>query len=456
MTGVTAAPAATEQVVEPAPARARRRTPAALFRRVIFWIHLAFGVSGGIVILIMSVTGALLAYERQMTAWIDGVVTVAPATPGAGRMPLDTLIARAGVERAAIATVVLAADPTLPVTVRLRDRKAVLIDPYTGTVLPAKGPGRAAAVFSSLRTWHRWLGATTENRETMKLITGIANLAFLFLVMSGFYLWWPRRWTAQLFRASAVFDRRLSGKARDWNWHNTIGFWSAIPLFFVVLTAVFMSFRWPGRFLDRTLGDATEQAAARAPLPDAPGGPGGGPDGGRAVGGRGAGAGREGRGGREGREGQGGRDDREGGGRGERRDAPAEPKALASLDGMAVVAAGRVPAWKTISLALPAPRDSVVRLTVAAGNTYRPDLRTQLTMQAATGALLAARPYDSLSVSRRLQGWVRFGHTGEVFGLVGQTIAMLVSAGAALLVWTGIALAWRRWRAWMRRRTVAA
>ncbi|MBP7778413.1 MAG: hypothetical protein KA371_14950 [Acidobacteria bacterium] len=46
---------------------------------------------------------------------------------------------------------------------------------------------------------------------------------------------------------------------------------------------------------------------------------------------------------------------------------------------------------------------------------------------------------------------MRFAHTGEYYGLTGQTIAGLVSAGGAVLVYTGLALAWRRRWAWLRR-----
>jgi len=51
---------------------------------------------------------------------------------------------------------------------------------------------------------------------------------------------------------------------------------------------------------------------------------------------------------------------------------------------------------------------------------------------------------------------LRFAHTGEVLGLPGQTVAGLVSLGAAVLVWTGLALAWRRFRAWRGRRVPVA
>jgi uncharacterized iron-regulated membrane protein len=40
-------------------------------RKIIFWCHLPVGVIAGVVILIMCVTGVLLSYEKQITAWAD-------------------------------------------------------------------------------------------------------------------------------------------------------------------------------------------------------------------------------------------------------------------------------------------------------------------------------------------------------------------------------------------------
>ena len=42
-------------------------------------------------------------------------------------------------------------------------------------------------------------------------------------------------------------------------------------------------------------------------------------------------------------------------------------------------------------------------------------------------------------------------HTGEVYGLAGQTVAGAVSLGGAALVWTGMALALRRFAGWRAR-----
>ena len=64
--------------------------------------------------------------------------------------------------------------------------------------------------------------------------------------------------------------------------------------------------------------------------------------------------------------------------------------------------------------------------------------------------------FSDLSAGRQLRSWLRFAHTGEIYGLTGQTIAGLVSAGGVVLVYTGLALALRRFSSWIRRRRAPA
>ena len=42
------------------------------FRDLLYWPPLVCGVTAGILIFIMSVTGVLLTYERQMISWAEG------------------------------------------------------------------------------------------------------------------------------------------------------------------------------------------------------------------------------------------------------------------------------------------------------------------------------------------------------------------------------------------------
>lgn len=400
---------------------ALHRTPVARrIRSILFWTHLTLGVSAGAIILLMSVTGVMLGFERQMIAWIDGKPVV--DDPGEAPLPLDTLIRIAGVERSAIASIVVKSVPSEPVLVRFRDRAlpSRALDPYTGEAIETPPGGRGQAFFSGLRRWHRWIGASAaEARAKARAVTGAANLAFLFLVLSGLWLWWPRHWSLAHLRNTTVLRRGLRGKARDFNWHHAIGFWSAIPLALVVATGVFISYQWPGRLLDRALGSPEEKAAATGS-----GSPGAAP---RTTAGTMDGA------------------------------LEADPlvrRTEASLDALLLAAALERPDWSSVTMTLGRTTDSTHSLLVASGNTYRPDLRTTLVMDAggAREAPLEVRDYASLSTSRRIRAWVRFGHTGEVFGIAGQTVATIVTGAGAVLVWTGISLSLRRLAAWRRRR----
>src|SRR5690606_16045113 len=69
-----------------------------------------------------------------------------------------------------------------------------------------------------------------------------------------------------------VFVRTKGGKARDFNWHNVIGFWSLPVLTVLVVTAVPFSFEWANRLIYTAVGEAMPKArgAGILAVPDAP------------------------------------------------------------------------------------------------------------------------------------------------------------------------------------------
>lgn len=397
-------------------------------RPVLFWTHLVFGLVAGLLILLMSVTGVLLGFERQTIAWIDGAPRVAPSE--GAPLPLDTTLARLGVARADVASIVMRHDPREPLTIRLRERGAapLLVDPFRAERLQATGTGKGQALFSALRRWHRWVGAQgAELRARMKVVAGTANLIFLGLVVSGIYLWWPRRWTRARLLATTRPQWHRSGRVRDFNWHNSLGFWGALPLALIIASGAFVSFRWPGQWLDVALGSTEERRVAleqlrgaTSPVPTAATPTPAAPPSSAAV-------------------------------------AASRPTDAALAVWVASAAAAH-PAWRQLTLTLPDEGGRTMRVAVAEGNTYRPDLRWTLTLDRTSGAVAQASGYADLSASRRIRAWVRFGHTGEVFGMPGQFLATLATAIGAVLVWTGFALAFRRMQQWAtrRRRSVPA
>ena len=72
----------------------------------------------------------------------------------------------------------------------------------------------------------------------------LVYLLFLFLVVSGVYLWWPKTWSPSLLRQVTWFRTGLKGRARNFNWHNVIGLWMSLPLAIIVFSGSAIGYRW--------------------------------------------------------------------------------------------------------------------------------------------------------------------------------------------------------------------
>lgn len=69
----------------------------------------------------------------------------------------------------------------------------------------------------------------------------------------------------------------------------------------------------------------------------------------------------------------------------------------------------------------------------------------------AKAELVKWEPFEAMTPGRRARVTMRFAHTGEFWGVPGQSLAGLASFGGAVLCLTGLSLSFRRWRAWRAR-----
>ncbi len=373
-------------------------------RKVIFWCHLTAGVTGGVVIFIMSFTGVILTFEPQISAYTERHERwVIPPGLDAKRLSLDVLLAkvRQANPNARPASMTVWSDPMASVLVNFSPQDSVFVNPYTGELL-----GHTSPVHKAMRVivdWHRSLGS----QEIGRPITNACNLAFFVLAVTGVYLWWPRSWSWRALKPSLFFNPGLRGKARYWNWHNVIGFWSSSVLATLTLTAVVMSYPWANDLLYTLTGTLPPPR----PVVLAPAG-------------------------------------------NERTPSPSEKtrsnKPAASLDLLLARAERQAPGWLFMMMRFPPRPDGPVTVSIQEPEAPHPFARSQLTLDRATGEAVKWEPYTSLVLGRRLRSWVRALHTGEAFGVGGQSVAGLASLGGCFLVWTGLAMAWRRFRSWGR------
>jgi len=368
------------------------------FRSVIFWLHLAAGVSAGLVILVMSATGAVLAFKPQILNRVEHDVRFVPPEDEE-RLPASRLIAAARVRRpgAMPASLAIDRDPSAAAAVSFGRDATVYVNPYSGNIL-GEGSTTAQQFFRSVENWHRWLAVDGDNRRAARSMTGAANLLFLGLAVSGLFLWWPHKWLPQHMKAILLFRRTSTGRARDFNWHNVIGFWSAPVIIVMTVTGAVMSYPWANRLLYQIAG---------SPAP-----------------------------------GDRGQAERAGGGSGGRGGGP--PALPENLDAMLVRAEQQIPTWRTITMRLPERRNAPVSVTMTDSRSWNAFARSQLSLDAASGDVVRWEPYDGTTRGQKWRGWVRFGHTGELGGVIGQTLTGVASFGGVVLVWTGLALALRR------------
>lgn len=357
-------------------------------RKILFWLHLTAGVTAGLIVIVMSFTGVLLAFEKQWVAWLErGPMRAAEAQAA---MPLEELLRPVAKPNAAV---LLRADGREPVEVNAGGPGGTLfLDAHSGREAgrTARGPRQ---VFQKITAWHRYLGQDGPGRATGRLITGVCNLAFLFMVVSGAYLWMPRQWSAQHLRPIVWFRGGLSGKARDFNWHNTLGIWCLIPLAVVVAGAVPISFAW---------GNALVYQITGSPIPPPV-----------------------------------------------RPPKPASEVSLAGLDALVTRAKTQRPDWTILSFRLPDSEQAPVAFTVDWGTGAQPQKRGVLTLGRDGSAKWEG--WDDNTTGRKLRLWLRFLHTGEALGYFGQALAAVASGAAVVLGYTGLMLAWRRFTAWRRR-----
>jgi uncharacterized iron-regulated membrane protein len=406
------------------------------FRKIIFWLHLVAGLTAGLVLAFMAATGATMAFREQILARAErAVARVAMPESNTPRVLLHELLRNFRESHADLrpASVVVSADPAAAIVLNAGRDGMFYADPYTGTIQPDGAP-RLRAFFRTVEDCHRWLAFSGDSRNLGKTITGCAAVFFFFLGLSGFYLWWPRSLNWQSVKAIVAFNFKLAGKARDWNWHNVIGFWCLPVMLMSSSTGMVMSFRWANDTLFRLAG--SEPPAAEASAGEA------------------------------------------GGNNFEIKRPSPDARPLA-YEGLLPIVTARYPQWDTITFRLGSPRPRSPGGSTAGGNERvaktapedRPKAESgergesrqrraqpvvvsvhepghwprtaaaTVTLNPFTGEILREETFASQSSGRQARFWARYLHTGEALGLGGQIVVAVSATGICLMVYTGFALA---------------
>ena len=236
------------------------------FRKFHLWVSVPFGI----VITITCFTGALLVFEKEITALCVGDITV--VTPVGEPLPVSVIADKVDATLPAdvdVKGVVISSSPDEAYRVNLsKPKKAfVYVNQYTGEVI---GKDERMPFFQTVFRLHRWLMDSNPGEGKVfwgKMIVGASTLAFVVILLTGLVIWWPRNRKMLKNRLQIALRK---GKNRFWyDLHVAGGFYAMLLLLAMALTGLAWSFEWYSNGVYTLLGagEANETAVVESKAP---------------------------------------------------------------------------------------------------------------------------------------------------------------------------------------------
>mgnify|MGYP002040188770 FL=1 len=150
-----------------------------MFKKALFQLHWFFGISAGLVLALMGVTGALYSFQEEILLVINPEMTVT-AQPGEV-LPPGELVERLQVRGLSVSGLYVDTEGGQPTRVFLtpppgeRRGGVRFVDPYTGESL---GEPRGLQFFGLMLQLHRFLAMGQSGRQ----ITGACTIALVFFL----------------------------------------------------------------------------------------------------------------------------------------------------------------------------------------------------------------------------------------------------------------------------------
>jgi len=224
------------------------------FRKLVGKLHLWLGLSSGLVVLIVSLTGCAYVFQREIFEATHAELVHVAAPAGARPLPYHVVWQQA--QRAL--------GPQKPIlfatAYRTPDRawsfmayqgtpgkpyfggqvevlQSAYVNPYTGQVIGIIDNKYEFFQLVKSMHWDLLLG------DAGRWIVGYGTLIFVLLLLSGLVLWWPRNKAARKQRLQIKWNN-ASGKRLNYDLHNTLGFYVALVSLGIALTGLTWSFDW--------------------------------------------------------------------------------------------------------------------------------------------------------------------------------------------------------------------
>lgn len=231
-----------------------------MLKKTLFQLHWFFGISAGLVLALMGITGATVSFEDEILRALNPSVLQVDKLP-AGTLPPAELVAKLqAAEGKDVSMLWVETDSGNAARVFYTpppgERRGQMryFDPYTGQFT---GEAVGQGFFGFMLQLHRFLAMGDSGRQ----ITGACTLILIFFCLSGLYLRWPRQVAS--WRAWLTLDWAKKGRAFNWDLHAVFGTWCLLFYLLFALTGLYWSYEWYGKGLTRLLSDSPHSERAR-------------------------------------------------------------------------------------------------------------------------------------------------------------------------------------------------
>ncbi|SEM73399.1 Uncharacterized iron-regulated membrane protein [bacterium A37T11] len=201
--------------------------------------HLYLGILAGAIVAVVGVTGSILVFQDEIDRALNPHLLTLKQVPEKKQpLPLDELLDTFRREHPSTKIDYLLMENDRPdasfVIYDYSKDVAHFIDPYTGKLLGSRSfKSGFIAVVTSIHT-------SLLIPVAGQYLVGISALILLILTISGLRLWIPKKWS-QLKQVLTV-NFKASAKRQNYDWHNSLGFYSSPVVAVLSLTGFCITF----------------------------------------------------------------------------------------------------------------------------------------------------------------------------------------------------------------------
>lgn len=247
-----------------------------IFRNIHLWLSIPFGI----LITLICFSGAALVFEKEVMELCHRDLYFVKKVEAAP-LPMEQLMTKVAAtlpDSVSVTGVNVSSDPerAYQVTLSKPRRASMYVDQYTGEVT---GKYERAPFFNFMFRMHRWLLDSMKQDGGIfwgKMIVGTSTLMFVFVLISGVFVWWPRTRKALKNSLKIVANK---GWRRFWyDLHVAGGMYTLVFLLAMALTGLTWSFQWYRTGFYKTFGvevqpsmghgNAAANATAKGGKPD--------------------------------------------------------------------------------------------------------------------------------------------------------------------------------------------